>query len=67
MIQGIILGHVFSSSGIKVDKAKVDLIAKLLNPTTAKEVDGFLGHAGFYRRFIKDFAKIVQPLTRLLP
>ncbi|KAL1557012.1 hypothetical protein AAHA92_12555 [Salvia divinorum] len=50
----------------KVDPAKVDVIAKLPYPTNQKEVRGFLGHAGFYRRFIKDFAKIAQPLTRLL-
>ncbi|KAL1564077.1 hypothetical protein AAHA92_06480 [Salvia divinorum] len=52
--------------GIQVDPTKVDVIAKLPYPTNQKEIRGFLGHAGFYRRFIKDFAKIAQPLTRLL-
>lgn len=64
--EGIVLGHVVSERGIQVDKAKVDLIARLPYPTNVKEIRGFLGHAGFYRRFIKDFAKIAQPLTRLL-
>ncbi|KAL0289232.1 UNVERIFIED_CONTAM: Retrovirus-related Pol polyprotein from transposon opus [Sesamum calycinum] len=59
-------GHVISSRGIEVDKAKVDLIVNLPYPTSVREIRSFLGHAGFYRRFIKDFAKIAQPLSRLL-
>jgi hypothetical protein len=50
--QGIVLGHVISHRGIEVDKAKVDLISNLLTPCTVKEVRSFLGHAGFYKRFI---------------
>nr|GEV19137.1 DNA-directed DNA polymerase [Tanacetum cinerariifolium] len=53
-------------SGIEVDKAKIDVIAKLPHPTTVKGVQSFLGHAGFYRRFIKDFSKISRPMTHLL-
>jgi len=64
--QGIVLGHVISHRGIEVDKAKVDLISKLPPPRTAKEVRSFLGHAGFYRRFIQDFSKIARPLCKLL-
>ncbi|KAK4401681.1 Retrovirus-related Pol polyprotein from transposon.6 [Sesamum angolense] len=64
--QGIVLGHVISSRGIEVDKAKVDLIVNLPYPTSVREIRSFLGHAGFYRRFIKDFAKIAQPLSQLL-
>ncbi|RVW67775.1 Retrovirus-related Pol polyprotein from transposon 297 [Vitis vinifera] len=51
--QGIVLGHIISEKGIEVDKAKVKLIVKLPSPTTVKGVRQFLGHAGFYRRFIK--------------
>ncbi|KAL0319582.1 UNVERIFIED_CONTAM: Retrovirus-related Pol polyprotein from transposon opus [Sesamum radiatum] len=64
--EGTVLGHKVSYRGIEVDKAKVDLIAKLPPPQSVKEVRGFLGHAGFYRRFIKDFSKIARPLTNLL-
>ena len=64
--QGIVLGHVVSSRGIKVDKAKVDTIQSLPYPTSVWEVRSFLGHAGFYRRFIKDFSKIALPLCKLL-
>ncbi|GJS02495.1 reverse transcriptase domain-containing protein [Tanacetum coccineum] len=64
--EGIILGHKISKSRIKVDKAKVDVIAKLPHPTTIKGVRSFLGHAGFYHRFIQDFLKISRPMTHLL-
>ncbi|GKD46206.1 reverse transcriptase domain-containing protein [Tanacetum coccineum] len=64
--EGIVLGHKISKNRIEVDKAKVDVIAKLPHPTTIKGVRSFLGHVGFYRRFIKDFSKISRPMTHLL-
>ncbi|WKA10591.1 hypothetical protein VitviT2T_028156 [Vitis vinifera] len=64
--QGIVLGHIISEKGIEVDKVKVELIAKLPSPTTVKGVRQFLGHAGFYRRFIQDFSKLSTPLCELL-
>ncbi|GJT84917.1 reverse transcriptase domain-containing protein [Tanacetum coccineum] len=64
--EGIVLGHKISKNGIEVDKAKVDVIAKLPHPTTVKGIRSFLGHAGFYHRFIQDFSKIARPMTRLL-
>nr|GFC01596.1 reverse transcriptase domain-containing protein [Tanacetum cinerariifolium] len=63
--EGIVLGHKISKSGIEVDKAKVDVIAKLPHFTTIKGVWSFLGHAGFYRRFIQDFSKISRSMTLL--
>ena len=64
--QGIVLGHVLSSKGIEVDRANIDVISSLPYPTCVREVRSFLGHAGFYRRFIKDFSKIALPLSKLL-
>nr|GEX34740.1 reverse transcriptase domain-containing protein [Tanacetum cinerariifolium] len=64
--EGIVLGHKISKQGIEVDKAKVDVISKLPHPTTIKGIRSFLCHAGFYRRFIKDFSKIARPMTRFL-
>ncbi|RDX72072.1 Retrovirus-related Pol polyprotein, partial [Mucuna pruriens] len=66
VIEGIVLGHLVSSRGIEVDKAKVDIIASLSYLASVREVRSFLGHVGFYRRFIKKFNKIVLPLSKLL-
>nr|GEW04104.1 reverse transcriptase domain-containing protein [Tanacetum cinerariifolium] len=64
--EGIVLGHKISKQGIEINKAKVDVITKLPHPTTVKGIRSFLGHAGFNRRFIKDFSKIARSMTRLL-
>nr|GFC75672.1 transposon Ty3-I Gag-Pol polyprotein [Tanacetum cinerariifolium] len=64
--EGIVLGHKISKKWIEVDKAKIEVISKLPHPTTVKGIRSFLGHAGFYRRFIKDFSKISRPMTHLL-
>ena len=64
--KGIVLGHIISEDGIQVDKAKIDLISKLPIPRTVKDIRSFLGHAGFYRRFIKNFSTISRPLCQLL-
>ena len=64
--EGIVLGHRISGRGIEVDPAKIEAIEKLPYPKDIKGIRSFLGHAGFYRRFIKDFSKISKPLTNLL-
>ncbi|RDX64717.1 Retrovirus-related Pol polyprotein from transposon 17.6, partial [Mucuna pruriens] len=64
--EGIVLGHLVSNKGIEVDKAKIDVITSLPNPASVREVRSFLGHAGFYRRFIKNFSTLALPLSKLL-
>ena len=65
--KGIVLCHIVSKKGIEVDKAKGELISNLPTPKCVKDIRSFLGHAGFYRRFIRDFSAIARPLCNLLP
>jgi hypothetical protein len=66
MNEGIVLGHHLFSRGIEVDKEKIKIITLLPTPLKPKYVRRFLGHVGYYRRFIKDFSKISSPLFTLL-
>ena len=59
--EGIVLGHLVSERGIEVDKAQIEVIEQLPPPVNVKGIHSFLGHAGFYRRFIKDFSQIANP------
>ena len=64
--EGIVLFHKISGRGIEVDQPKVDATEKMPCPKDIEGIRRFLGHAGFYRRFIKDFSKISRPLANLL-
>src|SRR5262249_54707130 len=64
--EGIVLGHMVSEKGIQVDQEKIKVIEHMPPPVLVKGVRSLLGHAGFYRQFIKDFSKITKPLTHLL-
>lgn len=64
--EGIMLCHKISHKGIEVDKAKKEVIANLSPQVNEKGIRSFLGHAGFYRRFIRDFSKVAKPLTNML-
>ena len=59
--EGIVLGHRISGRGIEVNKAKIEAIEKLPPPSSVKGIKRFLGHAGFYKRFIKDFLTLQSP------
>ena len=64
--EGIVLGHRVSERGIEVDRAKIEVIERLPPPANIRGIHSFLGHVGFYCRFIKHFSHIARPLTNLL-
>ena len=66
MESGILLGHVVSRKGLEVDLDKVKAILTLSAPTCVREIRGFLGCIGYYRRFIDGYARKATPLTELL-
>ncbi|GJT31224.1 reverse transcriptase domain-containing protein [Tanacetum coccineum] len=59
------LGHVIDNQGLHVDPAKIEAVKNWASPTTLTKIRQFLGLAGYYRRFIKDFSKIAKSLTKL--
>jgi hypothetical protein len=60
------LGHVISAGGVSVDPGKVKDVLNWMPPATISEIRSFLGLAGYYCQFIKDFSKIAKPMTKLL-
>ncbi|XDV36032.1 hypothetical protein PO909_005884 [Leuciscus waleckii] len=60
------MGHIVSAAGIAVDPEKVSAVQGWAAPKTVRQVRSFLGFAGYYRRFIKDFSKIAKPMNQLL-
>ena len=66
MQEGVVLGHFISPKGIEVDPTKIEVICTLAIPVKLKEVRSFLGHARYYRHFIKYFSQIATPLYELL-
>ena len=61
-----VLEDIVSSKGLEVDKSRIEFIQNLPLPSTVRDLRSFLGHVGFNRRFIQDFAKVSKPLTALL-
>ncbi|XP_070028864.1 uncharacterized mitochondrial protein AtMg00860-like [Nicotiana sylvestris] len=59
------LGHVVSSKGIQVDPKKIEAVQSWPGPSSATEIQSFLGLAGYYRRFVEGFSSIASPLTKL--
>ena len=66
MSEGVVLGHFIFANGIQADPSKIRLIENIPTPRTQKDVRIFLGHAGYYRRFIEFFSKLASPLFTLL-
>jgi hypothetical protein len=62
----IVLGHHISGSGMRVDPTKIHIITQIRIPSSQNEVRSFLGHAGYYRRFIPNFTSLAIPLFELL-
>ena len=61
------LGHVESGNGVETDPAKIEKVKNWPEPSNSDELRSFLAFAGFYRRFIQDFSKVIKPLSDLLP
>ncbi len=63
---GILLRHVVCKQGLKMDPAKIAIIVNLPPPTSVRQLRATLGHMGYYRKFIRGYAKITTPIENLL-
>ena len=63
---GVVLGHIVSRRGIATNEDKVKVILTLDPPQTVKEVQTFMGHMNYYRRFMKGYAKLSRPIYGLI-
>jgi hypothetical protein len=61
------VGHIVSENGVEADPDKIDKVVNWPTPTSPEDVRKFLGFAGYYRKYVKDFAKISKPLSELMP
>ena len=64
--QGTILGHIVSKNRISTNQDKIQVVLQSPRPTSAKEVQGFISHCGYYQRFIFCYANIAQSLYALI-
>ena len=58
------LGHILTKEGLKPNPNKIKVIQELTIPRNEKQIKSFLGLTGYYRKFVKDYAKVVQPMTK---
>jgi hypothetical protein len=61
------VGHIVSEEGVEADPGKIDKVANWPTPTSPEEVRQFLGFAGYYRRYVKNFSRIAKPLSEIMP
>jgi hypothetical protein len=66
LTEGIFMGHHISDTRIRVDPTKIDIIPQIKILSSHKEFISFLGHVGYYRRFIQNFTNLAAPLFKLL-
>lgn len=64
--EGKLLGHIVSQEGIRIDPERVEAIDKILVPKTVKAIQSFFGQINFLKRFVSNFAEIINPISKML-